>query len=103
MSLSKFGFKCGGKRTKTGDNETKNKKAKSKNAKMNTRSIATIVSTAMAWGNAFQSVRHTVSTDNNGAERKNVCEVCPFFFWATGFGIRATRILKLVFRRDTKI
>ena len=40
MSLSKFGFKCGGKWTKTGDNETKNKKAKSKNAKMNTRSIA---------------------------------------------------------------
>ena len=40
MSLSKFGFKCGGKRTKTGDNETKNKNAKSKNAKMNTRSIA---------------------------------------------------------------
>ena len=37
------------------------------------------VSTAMAWGNAFQSVRHTVSTDINGAERKNVCEVCPFF------------------------
>ena len=28
MSLSKFGFKCGGKRMKTGDNETKNKKAK---------------------------------------------------------------------------
>ena len=40
MSLSKFGFKCGGKRTKTGDLETKNKNAKSKNAKMNTRSIA---------------------------------------------------------------
>ena len=37
--LITFGFKCGGKQTKTGHNETKNKKAKSKNSKMNTRSI----------------------------------------------------------------
>ena len=34
--LITFGFKCEGKQTKTDDNETKNKKAKSKNSKMST-------------------------------------------------------------------
>ena len=37
------------------------------------------------------------------AQKEKMYVKCVHFFWATGFGIRATRILKLVFRRDTKI
>ena len=58
MSLTNFGFTCWGVgRTKTGDNETKNKKAKYETAKMNTRSIA-FRSFQQPWSNEFPWVWH---------------------------------------------
>ena len=103
MSLRKFGFKCGGKRTKTDDNETKNKKAKSKNAKLNTRSIGYDRFNSHGMGQCISVGAAQPCQLTPMAQKEKMYVKCVRFFWATGFGIRATRILKLVFRRDTKI
>ena len=72
MSLSKFGFSCGGKRTKTGDNETKNKKAKydAFKGRQNEYEKHRIRSFQQPWCNEFLWVRHTVMTDTSGAAKK---------------------------------
>ena len=82
MSLSKFGFTCGGKRT-TGDTETsRNKKAKydAYKERQNEYEKRRVRSFQQPWCNEFPWVRHTVITDTNGAEKKIMfCEVCQRF------------------------
>ena len=72
-----------------------------KNAKMYMRSIAFEFDPFNS--HEFPWVQHTVMTDTNGGTKKYCIVKYVSFFRATGFGFRATRILKLVFRRDTKI
>ena len=69
MSLSKFGFMCAGKGTKTGDNETKNKKPKYDvyKERQNEYEKRRVRSFQQPWGNEFQWVRHTVMTNTNTA------------------------------------
>ena len=59
-----------------------------KNAKMNTRSIAfdPFNRTAVAWGNEFPWVRHTVMTDTNGTDKKFIVKCVRFFFGPLDLG-----------------
>ena len=80
MSVSKFGFTCGGKRTKTGDNETKNKKPKYDvyKERQNDYEKRHVRSFQQPWGNEW--VRHTVMNNTNGADKRIMyCEMCQFF------------------------
>ena len=69
MSLSKFGFMCVGKGTKTGDMETKNKKPKYDvyKQRQNEYEKRRVQSFQQPWGNECQWVRHTVMTNTNAA------------------------------------
>ena len=48
--------------------------------------IATFNRTAVAWGNEFPWVRHTVMTDTNGTGKKMYCEACQVFFGPLDLG-----------------
>ena len=74
MSVSKLGFMCGGKRTKTDpvimklrirrQSTTRTKERQNEYEKHR------IPSFQQPWGNEFQWARHTVMTDTNGADKK---------------------------------
>ena len=75
MSLSKFGFMCAGKGRKTGDNETKNKKAKynaykERQNEYEKHCVRSFQQPRAWWGNECPWVQHTVMTDTNGGDKK---------------------------------
>ena len=75
-------------------------------AKMNTRSITfRSFQIQQPRGNEFPWLRHIVMTDNNGTDIKIIMYIfvkcVHFFLRATGFGMRATKNLKLVSQLGT--
>ena len=106
MSLSKFGF-TSGKRTKTGDNETKSKNKKANYDSYKERQIEyekhRVRSFLQPWGNAFPWVRHTMMMAR--PKKKCIVKWVSFFLghwiWDPGHQNFEASVPKR--RRDTKI